>query len=269
MTEERAAPPGETASKPPYAKYAFNNLFNYSAMVGFFSAAMLTGDWWLAVAGAGVEAVWMLFAPDSRLLRRAWFDRRHAEQLAAQRKQELDAIVDKLPEPEATRCRALRIKQAQINQLVKSNPAFTVELLRGELGKLDELVSSFIELSVTCARYRDYLKAIDLDEMERDMRRYQQLAERASDPEARGLAQKNLQVLEKRKAKYAEIRSYLSSAWGQLDLIENTFELLADQVVTMRSPTELSGQLDELMDGVEAVRQTTRETDRLLQAAEH
>src|SRR5260370_1443523 len=151
---------------------------------------------------------------------------------------------------------------------VKSNPAFTVELLRAELGKLDALVASFIELSVTCARYRDYLKAIDLDEMERDMRRYQQLAERASDPEARTLAQKNLQVLSKRKDKYAEIRSYLGSAWGQLELIENTLELLADQVVTMRSPTELSGQLDELMDGVEAVRQTTRETDHLLQAVE-
>ncbi len=37
----------------------------------------------------------------------------------------------------------------------------------------------------------------------------------------------------------------------------------------MRSPNELSGQLDELLDGVEAVQQTTRETDRLLQAIEH
>lgn len=269
MSDQRAAPGGETASKPPYTKYAFQNLFNYSAMVGFFSAAMLTGDWWLAVAGAGVEAVWMLFAPDSRLLRRAWFDKRHAAELLGARQKELDGVVAGLPEPEAGRCRALRTKQVQINQLVKSNPAFTIELLRAELGKLDALVGSFIELSVTCARYRDYLKAIDLDEMERDMRRYQQLAERASDPEARTLAQKNLQVLAKRKDKYAEIRSYLGSAWGQLELIENTFELLADQVVTMRSPTELSGQLDELMDGVEAVRQTTRETDHLLTAAGH
>ena len=60
----------------------------------------------------------------------------------------------------------------------------------------------------------------------------------------------------------------ISQARGQLELIENTFRLLADQIVTMRSPTELSGQLDELLDGVEAVRQTTRETDRLLQAVE-
>ena len=46
-----------------------------------------------------------------------------------------------------------------------------------------------------------------------------------------------------------------------MELIENTFGLLADQIVTMRSPRELSGQLDDLADGVEAVKTTARETD--------
>ncbi len=46
------------------------------------------------------------------------------------------------------------------------------------------------------------------------------------------------------------------------------FRLLADQIVTMRSPQELCGQLDELLDGVEAVRQTSRQTEKLLQAIE-
>jgi len=117
---------------------------------------------------------------------------------------------------------------------------------------------------VTCARYAQYLTSVDLDEIERDLRRYHQIVDKG-EADKRALAQKNISVLEKRKEKYAEIRGYLSSARGQLELIENTFRLLADQIVTMRSPQELGGQLDELLDGVEAVRQTTRETDRLLQ----
>ena len=125
---------------------------------------------------------------------------------------------------------------------------------------------AFLELSVTCARYQDYLGSVDVDEIERDLRRYHQIIDKG-EGDKRALAQKNIAVLEKRKEKYAEIRGYLSSARGQLELIENTFRLLADQIVTMRSPTELSGQLDELLDGVEAVRQTTRETDKLLQPA--
>ncbi len=253
--------------RPPYAKYAFKNPYNYAVMGGFASAALLTGNWWLGLAGAGVEALWMLFAPDSRLLRKLWFDKRHAEDVDAARKAELDAKFKLLPEPDAMRCLALREKQEQINKLAQENPAFTVDLLAGELKKLDDLVRAFLELSVTCARYQEYLGSVDVDEIERDLRRYHQILDK-SDGDKRTLAQKNIAVLEKRKEKYAEIRGYLSSARGQLELIENTFRLLADQIVTMRSPTELSGQLDDLLDGVEAVRQTTRETDKLLQAVE-
>ena len=296
----RAAPQSASAStmtgrtqssddkpQPPYAKYAFKNPYNYAIMGGFASAALLTGSWWLGLAGAGAEALWMLFAPDSRLLRKLWFDKRHAEDVDVQRKAELDAKFKLLPEPDAMRCLALREKQNQINSLAQENPAFTLDLLTGELQKLDDLVRAFLELSVTCARYQDYLGSIDIDEIERDLRRYHQILDQgegvdrggkraqpgAEELSSRGesrrtLAQKNIAVLDKRKEKYAEIRSYLSSARGQLELIENSFRLLADQIVTMRSPTELSGQLDDLLDGVEAVRQTTRETDKLLQAVE-
>jgi hypothetical protein len=51
---------------------------------------------------------------------------------------------------------------------------------------------------------------------------------------------------------------------GQLDLIENSFQLIADQIVTMNSPGQLSGQLDELLDGVESIKQTAVDTERLL-----
>jgi hypothetical protein len=68
----------------------------------------------------------------------------------------------------------------------------------------------------------------------------------------------------RRLEKVQEIRSYLSVARGQLDLIENSFQLIADQIVTMQSPQELSGQLDELLDGVEAIRQTARDTEKIL-----
>jgi hypothetical protein len=61
-----------------------------------------------------------------------------------------------------------------------------------------------------------------------------------------------------------EIRHYLDVARGQLDLIENSFQLIADNIVTMQSPQELSGQLNELLDGVESIRQTAVETDAMI-----
>jgi hypothetical protein len=53
-------------------------------------------------------------------------------------------------------------------------------------------------------------------------------------------------------------------ARGQLDLIEQSFQLIGDQIVTMQSPQELTGQLDELLDGVESIKQTAADTERML-----
>ena len=73
----------------------------------------------------------------------------------------------------------------------------------------------------------------------------------------------------KRLEKLQEIRRYLSVASGQLDLIENSFQLIADQIVTMQSPNELSGQLDDLLDGVDSIRQTAIDTEKILSGLEN
>jgi hypothetical protein len=258
----------EAKKRPPYARYAFKNPYNFALLGGFASAALLTGNWWLGVVGAAGEALWMLFAPDSKLMRKLAWDKQFSEEQNLERARALAEKLRALPPAAAARCQALVLKQGAIQGLARDNPALGAEMLAQELTKLDDLVAAFIELASTCERYDVYLRSADVDGLERDLRRYRAAVEdRSGAPETRSLARKNLAVLEKRREKYAEIRRDLATATAQLDLIENTFRLLADQIVTMRSPQELGGQLDELMDGVEAIQQTTRETDRLLQSA--
>jgi hypothetical protein len=138
-------------------------------------------------------------------------------------------------------------------------------LLRAELMKTDRLVDAFLDLSLTCTRFEQYLASIDLPALDRDRTRYEVNAKAGAedDPQVQ-LARKNLAIVLKRIDKMKEIRRYLTVARGQLDLIENSFQLIADQIVTMQSPQQLSGQLDELLDGVESIRQTAVETDRIL-----
>ena len=259
--------------KPPYSKYAFLNAYNLSVLGGSFAVAAATQNWWVAAIGAGVEGLWMLFAPDSRLLQKVWFDKYHQTAMDQKREAEMNAQLEALPSQEADRCRALRQKRDQILLLATDNPAFTQDLLKKELGKLDQLVVSFVELAATCTRYAQYLRSVDVKQIESESSRFQRIIEAtgadvAEDKEKRALAQKNLAVLGKRRDKYAEIAGSLSVSRGQLDLIENTFKLLADQIVTMRTPSELAGQLDELIDGVESIRQTARETERFMTAVE-
>ena len=226
-----------------------------------------TGNWWLFILGAGAEALWMVFASDSRLLQKAWFDKMHAEHEKAAAARALTDKLSSLPTSQGDRVQRLDEKRQHLLKLCADNQAIASELMRGELGKLDKLVASFAELMVSTYRYEQYLESVDLRAFEGELTRQRKIVENDTDAERRDLAQRNLSVLMKRQEKLAEIKAFIGRARAQMQLIENTFELLSDQIVTMRSPRELDGQLDELIDGVEAVRTTARETEALLAEA--
>jgi hypothetical protein len=261
----KSALAGAIVERRPYLKYAFANPYNLSLLAGALVAAGLTMNPLLAVAALGAEALWLLYAPDSRRLRHLLWDPRFEkvkEALLAQERAERMALLD---EPDRERVEVLIDRQHEIRRLAATNPSFTGELLRAELVKTDRLVEAFLDLSVTCTRYEQYLASIDLPALERDRTRFEVNAKAGApdDPQV-DVARKNLAVVLKRLDKMKEIRRYLTVARGQLDLIENSFQLIADQIVTMQSPQELSGQLDELLDGVESIRETAVETDRIL-----
>lgn len=253
-------------ARRPYLKMAFMNPYNLSLLGGGLAASLLTVNPLLLLATLGFEALWLLHAPDSKRLRHLlWdprFDRLRRSLEAAERAQRLQG----LPGEARERVEGLVRRRDDIQALAAQNPSFTGSLLRGELVKTERLVNAFIEMALTCERYERYLASVDTAQLGRDRQRYAREAE-IEGPQGE-IASKNLVVVEKRVEKMQEITRYLDVARGQLDLIENSFQLIADQIVTMQSPQELSGQLDELLDGVEAIRETTRDTERLLGALE-
>ena len=249
----------------PYLKMAFANPYNLALFFGGLATSIMTASPVIFILAAGLEALWLLHAPDSPLLRKLVWDPQF------ERLRNTAAVADRAarmaPLDRAARARveALIERQAEIHRLAAQNPSFAGDLLRNELGKTDRLVTAFLEMSVTCQRYEGYLSKVDTAQLDRDRKRYGQIAKAGAtdDPEAQ-IAQKNLAVTDKRMAKLDEIKHYLQVARGQLDLIENSFQLLVEQIVTMQSPRELSGQLDELLDGVEAIRETTRDTEKII-----
>ena len=251
--------------KRSYLKAAFANPYNLSLLAGGLAASALTFSPLLAIVTVGLEILWVVNAPGSKKLQEwLWdpnFDKEEQAQEAAARAERLK----NLDESDRERVIELLARQQEINSLAAQNPSFTGELLRTELQKTDRLVEAFIEMANTCSRYDAYLDSIDLGELEKDRRRWEQMARsegnRTSETEIAG---KNLAVIMKRFEKMKEIHHYLRLARGQLDLIENSFQLIADQIVTMQSPQELTGQLDELLDGVESIKQTAADTERLL-----
>ena len=251
--------------KRSYVKKAFANPYNLSLLAGGLVASALTLNPLLAVVTVGLEVLWITNAPGSKKLREWLWDPSFEAEERAQDEAERAERLKHLEENDRLRVIDLIARQEEINSLAAQNPSFTGELLRSELTKTDRLVEAFIEMATTCSRYEYYLESIDVSELERERRRWENIVKtqdkRAAETDIAG---KNLAIIMKRFDKMKEIRHYLMLARGQLDLIENSFKLIADQIVTMQSPQELTGQLDELLDGVESIKQTAVDTERFL-----
>jgi hypothetical protein len=262
-----SAPPTAPAPLPekaPYFRFAFANPYNLALFGGSLAASVLTLNPFIALAGLGLEAIWLV-NHDNTLLRRMVWDPRFEKMKRDARLQERQARLQLLGPADRGRVDELIARQADIQRLAAQNPSLTGDLLRNELKKTDKLVEAFIDMAVTSARYDAYLQSVDVAGLDEDRSRLEREIEagKAGGTQV-DLARKNLAIILKRLEKMTEIQHYLEVARGQLDLIENSFQLIADQIVTMQSPQELSGQLNELLDGVESIRQTAVETEAIL-----
>lgn len=250
--------PPRGAEEPPYARYAFLNPYNLSLLAGAGVAAAATGHWWMAVCGVAGEAMWMLFAPDSKLLQRTWFDKVWTQSRADAVQEALDAKLKQLEPMDQQRVLYLREQKKRIHQLAAENPSLTVDLMGEELAKLDGLVEDFTDLALECTRGERHLATIDLRSMENSWHLYRgQVEQMPEGDKRRAVAKKNMQVLEQRRNRWDELKKSAQTARGQMDLMENTFKLLGDEIVTMSSPEDLGLRLDDLRIGVEAIREAT------------
>lgn len=251
---------------PSYLGMAFKHPVNLTLIATAVATAFLAANPLVLLAAGALEGLWLILAPDSKRLRHVLWDPRFESLRQSIEAEERAEMLGTLAPVERERVEALVTRQDEIRRLAAQNPSLTGDLLRNELTKTDRLVESYVQMAVNCGRYEEYMASVDLDELERDRRQYEaQVRSGEKDSPETEIARKNLGIVLMRLEKMKEIKRYMSVARGQLDLIENSFQLIADQIVTMQSPQQLSGQLDELLDGVKAIQETSHETESILQ----
>ncbi len=250
------------SERPNYLRAAFANVYNLSLLGGALAAAVATGDYVIAAAAAGLEAIWLLLGPDTKPFQRA-VDRQARADREKKERERTAKLMETLPERDWQRAKALDELRHEIERDMQNNPTFEAVLLQTEIDKLSQLHQSFVTLANACSRAETYLYAVDMKELERQLKTQATVEERSPDPTVKQIAQKNQQVLKKRLETISEIEKFLARARGQMSLIENTVRLLRDQVLTMASPNQLGEQLDDLLTGVEAVQQSARDTEAI------
>ena len=248
--------------EPPYLRIAALNAYNLALFVAGLVVSWAIGASWLAMCVCAAETVWLLFAPESKLLKRLWFDPVWTAAIKAEDEARIAARATSLTLPDQGRVRQLREQRARIEGIARENPTFGAQMLVRELDKLDGLVSEFVDRGVAVAQRERHLATFDLAGMRRSWDTYLALHQGvpAGDPR-REVAARNLDVLKQRFERHEELTRSVQAARGQMDLIESSFRLLADEIVTMGNPSELGERLDELRIAVDAIRDATRDAE--------
>jgi hypothetical protein len=239
---------------PSRLKLAFLNAWNLAALGACAALTLITRSPVPLAAGAVVEAGWLAFATRpraSRLLFQKQHEAAEAAARAARRAEKLRTVRG----DDAERVARLDERRRDILRLAGENTHGAREVLLAEVSRLDDVVDAFVDVAASCARWEAYLASVDLDDLESETRRCEEDAARAADEEKRQLARKQLEVLLRRKDQLAEMRQKISRGRAQLDLVESTFRMIANEIMLMRDAAGLRGQLDDLVVGVQAVRE--------------
>jgi hypothetical protein len=258
-------PMADLPERPSYLKYAFANVYNLSLLGGAAFASAATADWGIAVIAGGLEALWLLVGADSGPFRR-WVERQHRARLAAQAKQKRNqrilALVSK-----RDRDAAIDLVEAWLTmgRELEKNEHWSGELMREEYSRLESLLDAFIELAEASDRFETYQARYDLAKLRRDLAVQKKLADAGGDAEACALAAQSADLLEKRIGTLEEMGRLIQRTRGQMGVIQNTFSLLRDQMVSLQPPQDVHEQLDQIVAGVSAVRAVLAQGDQELQ----
>jgi len=253
------------SDKPSYTRLGFNSWLNYA----FLAASAAFTVWKFPefgytplIAAGAAEALWLSVGVRVGSVRR-YLNFVHQEKAqrseSSLRKKEMRGLSDF----DRERYMMLERMCEQIDEQVKSNSSLSMEMIKDERDKIEKLLSTYLRLAKTAARYEHFVETSDLGQIEDELRRQEKLVD-AADDETKDVANQNRQIIQQRLNKAIEVRKQIRQARGQLNLIENTFQLLRDQILTMSSPSELSNQLDELTRSVNAIEAADKETRSLM-----
>ena len=223
----------------------------YAATTGFLEPT-------LVLAGALVaEGVYLAMVPASSLYRRI-VDRRFRNQLDIQRQRQRLELIKNFDPREREAVEYLSWMKNQIASNYKKFTRLTEE--PPQIRELEVTWEAFVDLLDEYRRRKLHLKTIKRHDIENQLRAAERTMQFA-DATVRPLHEKNVEILRRRLQTYDDIERTVKGVEAQLQVIENFFGLVNDQVVTMPTPEHiLSMDFDSLLSSIEMTKEILQQT---------
>lgn len=223
----------------------------YSATTGFLEPTMV-------LAGALVaEGMYLATVPASSLYRRI-VDRRSRHLLDEHRRRQRLELIRTFDPREREAVEYLSWMKNQIASNYKKFARLSEE--PPQIRELESTWEAFVDLLDEYRRRKNHLRTINRQAVENQLRQAERTAQFADDA-TRPLHEKNTEILRRRLQTFDDIERSVKRVEAQLQMIENFFGLVNDQVVTMPTPEHiLSLDFDSLLSSIEMTKEILQQT---------
>lgn len=223
----------------------------YSATTGFLEPT-------LVLAGALVaEGAYLATVPASSFYRRI-VDRRSRHLIDDHRRKQRMEMIKQFDPREREAVEYLSWMKNQIASNYKKFARISEE--PPQIRELETTWESFVDLLDEYRRRKNHLKTINRQAVENQLRTAERTMQFA-EPATRPLHEKNVEILRRRLQTFDDIERSVKRVEAQLQMIENFFGLVNDQVVTMPTPEHiLSMDFDSLLSSIEMTKEILQQT---------
>lgn len=228
-----------------YVKRAFQNWYNYGALILLGGLALISWEPGYLLLGAGLELGYLyMMSTNPRF-------RRHVDSLiTAERELDIEPLREllwpRIEESLRQRYRELarlaeRLEGETATELRKRDP-FYIENKR----KVAVLLANYLKIAVAVTRYKSYLSGVDQEGIVANVERLEtEIA--AADERVKKVKEKNIDVLRKRMDKLIKAKANSEYLIAQMETIEDTMQLVVDQAITLSDPKGMGTQIDNLL----------------------
>ena len=223
----------------------------YSATTGFLEPSFV-------LLGALVaEGFYLATVPASNLYRKI-VDRRSRYLFDDQRKKQRIELIKTFDPREREAVEYLSWMKNQISSNYKKFARLSEEPI--QLRELESTWEAFVDLLDEYRRRKNHLRTINRQAVENQLRQAERAAQFA-DEATKPLHEKNVEILRRRLQTFDDIERSVKRVEAQLQMIENFFGLVNDQVVTMPTPEHiLSLDFDTLLSSIETTKEILQQT---------
>ncbi len=231
-----------------------------SAFISSLDASLILAGTLLA------EAAYLAVVPASTIYRRL-VDQRARKQLEAARCKQRDALIRTFDPREREAVEYLSWMKEQISSNFKKFARLQEEPM--QIRELQLAWEAFVDLLDEYRRRKNHLRSINRQAVENQLRS----AERSltyADETTRSMHEKNVEILRRRLNTFDDIERSVKRVEAQLQMIENFFGLVNDQVVTMPTPEHISTlDFDSLLSSIEMTRDLLQQTAPIMGQLDH